>query len=276
MITTVNRTNTVSTQVDRAIDFAPVGEDIIAFRVTSKTTRTTQRGNGKPKKKTTTKVEEGFTSKKGLQSFLDGKVDQMPEAHETRGLRMVNDAYLEVLRYRGWLSLPDDPDRAHLFKGMAEVNTPLTHLEQGMPLTNIIQIEGSTQMVFDIEDQPLPVAILINGVGNGFMIEDYNRQKVREILEARDDVTTHKLPGVGDRVLWVWNPSPEAMRALWDQCCSYEGGRYPSTLKHRAIFDLDLLGLRAGGAAKYDSYYGRYEQVNRDEDDDNYEVGIDF
>lgn len=35
---------------------------------------------------------------------------------------------------------------------------------------------------------------------------------------------------------------------------------------HKAAFDLDILGLRAGGAAKYDDYYSDDESPSSDED----------
>lgn len=68
---------------------------------------------------------------------------------------------------------------------------------------------------------------------------------------------------------FVWKPTREQYSKVWEaaKVVTRKGG-YPSTEMHRCIFELDMLGLRAGGAAKYDSYYKDDEAPASHDDED--------
>ena len=53
---------------------------------------------------------------------------------------------------------------------------------------------------------------------------------------------------------FLWKPSVEDYRKLWEACKATKT-TYPSTNMHQCIFELDMLGLRGGGAAKHNDYY---------------------
>lgn len=74
-------------------------------------------------------------------------------------------------------------------------------------------------------------------------------------------------PGCSECLSFFYYPSDDDMIAIWDKCKSYES-KYPSTMFRQAIFDLDLLGLREGGAAKFDDYNKSVEYAENYDDND--------
>jgi hypothetical protein len=50
---------------------------------------------------------------------------------------------------------------------------------------------------------------------------------------------------------------------MWKQQQAY-GTTYPSTKRFQAMFDLDILGLRAGGAAMFDTFHASKDDSNND------------
>jgi hypothetical protein len=55
---------------------------------------------------------------------------------------------------------------------------------------------------------------------------------------------------------FVFRPAPEDIPVIWQKQCSY-GTKHPMSKLYVALFDLDMLGLRAAGAAKYADFFGR-------------------
>ena len=66
---------------------------------------------------------------------------------------------------------------------------------------------------------------------------------------------------------FLWKPSVEDYRKMWDACKATKTS-YPSTNMHQCIFELDLLGLRAGGAAKHDDSYKDDRDTSSDDEED--------
>lgn len=99
---------------------------------------------------------------------------------------------------------------------------------------------------------------------------------MEKILSKRKDVFLHLDPysdkviqrvpgynqdyGCNHYISFLWRPSVKDYRKMWKKCQELAEENlinyHPSTLKHQAVFDLDLLGIRE--ASLYDSYYGLY------------------
>lgn len=257
----IKRINSKVETIDRTVEYANVADNVAAYRVTNKIVITRKRGhNGKLRCEDLVRVDCGFGSVTGIKEFLAGRVEIIPEPEGPFSFSMVNSQYLEILKLQGWLSLPEDPERKRIFEGMAEIKDPLAHLERGLGSETIIKFAGAN-IVFDLNDKPLPVAMMI---GDGMYMSlslDYDEDMVHKILKERNDVSVYKAP-YGKKV-FVWNPSVKDYRLMWDRCKSLEGASIyslGSLKKYHAIFDLDLLGLRAGGASKYDEFLGRLSE----------------
>lgn len=70
---------------------------------------------------------------------------------------------------------------------------------------------------------------------------------------------------------FYWTPTQEEATAIVEQASQYSNG--VSSKAWRAVFELDLLGLRAAGAALYHDYSGSREYDPAYEDDDEHDNG---
>ncbi len=66
---------------------------------------------------------------------------------------------------------------------------------------------------------------------------------------------------------FVWAPSVEDFRHVWSVAEAY-GGSHPWSDRHQAMFDTDVLGLRAGGAARIKAFFDQPDVGWRHEDED--------
>ncbi len=158
---------------------------------------------------------------------------------------------------------------------------------------DIVRFDNASKMAFTLDGAVLPKAILFDPDYGRITDQTYDVKLAAEHLLARDDVVLFKHSPFGgwgrgvaktvkaaigtapieqhdedvdyDAALcFLWRPNFEDSQNLWAQCQSY-GGLHPSTEIHRAVFDADLIGLRAAGAAKGSDYW--YSEPEEDEDD---------
>jgi hypothetical protein len=256
---------------EKAVDYEVVGEGLVVYRMTTKTT------SGRRKAKTT--VTEGITSQAGLSAFRDGAVT-MPGYSKNFVPVFGNVEFRDHIRRHGWLD-------AEVYKSFKDLDKdPYTRFVAGeFHAEDIVFIEGSSHMVFDVERKPLPCAILFDYISAHMDNSRYDLPKALAILKARDDIRfeaesswdkageVSRIPSYNadkDRnacLKFVWMPSVEDYRRMWAKCAEYET-KYPSTERYRAVFDLDLLGLRAGGAALCNDFYASVESKRKGDRDD--------
>lgn len=132
----------------------------------------------------------------------------------------------------------------------------------------LVKLDNSANMVYNESGEVLPVAIHCDYITHQMNNGSYDMTRLLEILEARDDIhfITDGVEPVpyynssadcSSYVAFWWQASVEDYRRMWARCKKI-GGAYPSCSFAQAIFEEDLLGLRAGGAAKYETFSGRY------------------
>lgn len=178
-----------------------------------------------------------------------------------------------------------------------------THFQNGGSVDDLVIMDTSSHALFDRHGDPLPVGVLFDYISNGRITNcNYNLEKAAEILLARPDVdvwahkggwkndeadevrvegkrtgkvrvattveeAVFKIPyynardGRTNSLYFIWKPSREDYKAVLEKA-----GKRGLLEFHKAVFDLDMLGLRAGGAAKYDDYYKDDETHSGDED----------
>ena len=155
----------------------------------------------------------------------------------------------------------------------------------------IVRVAHDCHMVFDRNGTPLPVAIQFDYISNGGITDGrFDLVKLAKHLLKRRDVLIYEPQGLrktevdtdllaktvedaiaevpyynrergcSHTIYFMWQPTRDAYRKMWDKCLQLNK-KSPSTVKHQAIFDLDLLGFRRAGAAYFDNYYEsrRYE-----------------
>lgn len=142
-----------------------------------------------------------------------------------------------------------------------------------------------------------PHAVFFDYISNGRVSNlTYDLNKLVSHLMSRSDVRFHQVNGwrgepdpmrhtkntaevIGaipsynaddektQTVSFIWTPSQEDLRRIWEMTGA-ESGEYALSGLHKLIFDQDLLGLRACGAALCDDYY-----ADRRADDNDPECG---
>lgn len=122
------------------------------------------------------------------------------------------------------------------------------------------------RMVFDLDAQPLPVVVRCNYIDGRFDNAHYDLKKAVEILNSRKDIfdTPVKIKEIpcpynssfrNKYIEFRWAPSLEDYRKMWQRCLELSKPEHETIWnpKYKAIWDLDLLGLRS--AALFDDYY---------------------
>lgn len=257
----------------KKIEYVNITDDIIIYRVTAETKKN-QEDLG-------SHVTEGITSLKNLDSLKNGLT---PRYSSELTAAVGTKSFLEEVRDFGW-------HRDSIYELIDEAaKYPLAKYELGcVTPDDIVFIENSSHHMYDSKMQPLPVAMRFGYIQGLMDNTRYDLEKALTILKARADVRFENedrwvddpasilsIPGYncdGKRnryISFTWTPEVDDYRAMIARTLVI-GGKYPSTNKHQAAFEIDVFGLRAGGAAKYDTYYGSdretYEENEEEYDD---------
>lgn len=148
---------------------------------------------------------------------------------------------------------------------------------------NLVNIDHGGHMLFDDAGGVLPTSIPFSYISGNFRDGAYDMDKALAILENNPSVIPfgskkltiqevpyyNRSPGCSTHIQFSFAPSQAEMTAIWDWAVA-KGTKYPSTILHAAVFSLDLLGLRAGGAALGTTYGYTKEYPVTEEDDSDY------
>lgn len=264
----------------------------VVYRLTTTKVTTTTRPGAKPREDRKEVVREGLCRKGLLTAFLQGKADSLAchiwrkDGEDLRGgaLCYVSDELLHFLQFRGADWLPEERNAYYAKHGelgppRPEVSDePFTALTEGGSFDNVAYIDWGNHQAWDRQERALPVARSFSYISARMHNGCYDLERAAAILQARDDVVLfakrwgdrliHTIPHYNatssqtHHLSFLWQPTAEDCRKV-EARCQEIGGKYPSTNWRKAVFDLDLLGLRAGGAAKYDDFWGN----DKDEDE---------
>ena len=288
---TTKRTTSRVIQVteSREVETRPVeGTDFHLYRATINR-ETTTRG---AREVTKTIVFEGVATEQMIDTFLTTAQVTM-HSHATvlrdgnqSAIVAVRPEALEALRQYGWCDWGLDAKKPRGIQAPDFIlKAPLTAVEKGEPVV-VFEMYGAAHRAYTLDGTPLPVCTFF-GYTPGYMAADrYDLEKAIEILKARSDIRfvspgtrgrsgdksalTHFSYGHGpDHLVFHWIPETETYLTVHAQAMTYragEGKGFAGTDMARAVFDLDTFGLRAGGAAKFDSFW-EYEKPWTDEDE---------
>jgi len=174
---------------------------------------------------------------------------------EEKQIQIVSNGFLEVAQKKGYSDAWDKKKR---------IAAPFDmFLDKKITKDNFILSDWSSYMIFDLDGSPLPCAIYMDYIEAGLSNGRYDLVKAKKILEKRNDIDGLILTdvpyyncssGCSKYIRLIWQPSKKDYQKMWEKCLSYKT-QWPSTTMAHAIFDLDLLGLRKGGAAYFDEFY---------------------
>jgi hypothetical protein len=161
----------------------------------------------------------------------------------------------------------------------------------------LVKVDTGSHMLFDRYGAALPVGINFDYISHGGITEGrYDLKKLAAHLLSRDDVQIFprkegwrtdqcdkegratqvdqcitNIPyynserGASQTIYFRWAPTKEVYQRMWAHCLKKKK-QYPSTYMHQAIFELDLLGVRACGAALFDDYHKSTRYNSREDD----------
>lgn len=174
---------------------------------------------------------------------------------------LVDKELLKEISTWGWGGQEDDYACWNTF---IETNPYVDVVAPTSDSMQLVLVDTSAHMVFDGNLQPLPVAQRVDYVSWGFDNRTYDLDKAFDILKDNPHVSglqRSRIPhynqdaGRDETLSFTWTPDAETYRRAWE-CCKTLSTEYPSTRFAEATFKLDLFGLRAGGAAKGNTYFG--------------------
>ena len=211
---------------------------------------------------------EGFAAPESINSFIDHKVAEIAFDPKFKLMPMsfIEDTHklgfaAALERAENWLSAAN--------QGYAKL------IEEEFTLSNLVQIDFGSHMLFDHEGQILPKAFTFNYINGEIKDGRYDLAKLIELLKDDPRVTPlfekrtshlqqdpgvlsiHQVPsynvspGCNAYVPFLFSPTKEDMQKMWEKAKSYQT-IYPSTKLVEAMEDLDILGLSAGGATRFD------------------------
>lgn len=250
-----------------------LGGGLHAYKVLTQVSHAKREGSGYamalPQAETTT--SQGVIDDANLAKALAG------EPYKASRLILAEDALIEHLRLWGFQDGPDRDGYEAFNKKNSDAYDALR--DDASLVEKLIRIDVSSHTAFDRNGLPLPVATFFSYMDGEFDEEHYDLGKAAEILLARDDVhvfpksegwrddpnregraetvaqAISRIPGYNagegrtQTIHFAYRPSVEDYRRVWDKAASY-GGKAPGTNRRRAIEDLDMLGLKAGGAIR--------------------------
>lgn len=261
-----SRTTSLDVRVERSLSYIQVEGDLYAYKLTY-THRLPESTPGSISVNYKDKESQGFAKLSALQDFLDNKVDDLVK--ET-GLHLVKAEFLQMAQKESYVTA---------IEHYAPLSKPYYEFAQSeVPPDLVVRIDHSGYMLFDRHGNVLPTAMYFNYMCGQMGEDTYDLDLAVEILSKdlriatvdpstrRGDICETKLryydipyynsePGRTKTLSFTFSPTKEDMVVLWEKAKSLST-KYPSTEFHRAVFELDMLGLRAAGAAKHDSFYG--------------------
>lgn len=233
-------------------------------------------------------VTQGFIAKGELAKMRQGESCKLRD-----DLSLVLPEGREIMRTRGYVYTLSN-EIATRFNDELVRRDCYDAFERGdVTVDDVIRFEHASHMLFDRHGQVLPVAIRFDYIEAHVNNSRYDLEKAAKILLARDDITIFPVKRYRDEpdydgvaktveeavasipyynaergrnrtITFRWTPRVEDYRKMWAECLRL-GGRYPSTNRYHAVFNLDLLGLRAGGAALCDDFY---QDVRSEQDEE--------
>ena len=248
-------------KIDKNLQTLSVNKDTLIYKVDTTTILQSQDDTVRPKaNKKSESSYQGITNQKDIDNFISGESDFISDL----ALSLVSPRLLENSRLFGY---PFTWQEKNLKKEIEEDISykPFDdYIEKDE--WKVVKLDSYNKMIFDIDNEVLPVAVYFNYIMGGMTNAKYDLAKAEKILSKRndikfisdnhiEDIPYYNTNRYSNKCLeFMWQPTIKDYKKMW-KCCNELNKQYPSTAIHTAVFKLDLLKLRAGGAVLYDGFY---------------------
>jgi hypothetical protein len=262
-----SRTETLQAELSCTVDTYALGEGLVAFKIT-RSAQAAAPVTAMFVRQFAETVHEGLAKEADIAAFLEGTATRI---EVLKGLGLFDSLLPKLMQELGFsagLAATDDKISSALQE------QPFTQFVSGQAsLEQLVRLDISNHMLFDRHGEVLPVALYFDYIEAAMRDGRYNLERAAEILKKDSRVrfiaekpqqdpteVIHEVPyynaepGKTKYLQFLFMPTEADQRQLWKQQQSY-GTKSPSLEKFHAVFDLDMLGLRAGGAALQDSFF---------------------
>lgn len=246
------------TRLQQSLRYVEVEGDLCLFKHQISVIPEADSGTGLP---FTGSCRQGITKKQAIEDFLSG-TSSVIKSPDTPELVYVSPEVLEMAAKKGFMEVLRSTQ-----PGLMQ--SIFDRYEAGeFDLNCLVAPNYSAELLFDRKGKILPTAIYFGYLSGNFNNGAYHLKKALATLKSDSrvapvpgkDFAISEIPyynaerNYDKQIEFVFQPTQEDMRAIWDYCTK-TFKEYPSTHRHEAIFDLDLLNLRKSGAALYERYY---------------------
>lgn len=247
---------TIAVQEKKVLEYVNVTVDLCVYRLTLDRTSSDDFVhpvfmNGL--KKT---VQEGFAAPGSISRYLSGEAASVEMAPD---VSLMPAGYAKLMNDWGF-SLHYLPEKEKSKVDTSPYTDPYHQLvEKGVSENQILQMDYSSHMAFDRFGTVLPLAYGCDYIDANLTNEFFRLRDALRVLKNDPRMYFSEKGGIVDIPYYnasesassfisaLFRPTAEDAILLWAKQKSYKT-KYPSTLRARAIHDLDMLGLRAAGA----------------------------
>jgi hypothetical protein len=265
---------TVQQTVTRTLLTYPVSDKVVAVKLDTLTAHPDGRqALGLPAQNGEQSVQF-FAKLSDVKKFAAGKIDALPDL----GYCLVTPEILEYLSKNGWFNNDEGYALAKEFPAAYD-----TFAEGKGDAELVVKLDFSNNLAYFLNGDMVPTGIRFNYIDGRVRNDTYHLDKAADCLLNNPQVNLGAAKTAAEAIVpipyynctpgshsslvaFVFSPTRDQMQALMAKAKSYKS-RYYSTELRRAIFDLDLLGLRAAGAAKYTDFW----ESDKDSDEDSAE-----
>ena len=216
------------------------------------------------------KTQRGFARPADVVAFLDENTATIPAI---ANMYLVPRSFKEQVRTVGFGQATINA--GSVLQNMADLSAQFQ--AGNLDLDDIVILDIGSHRLMDRHGTILPSAIAFSYIDGGMKDGCYDLEKALVILANDARVSAYGTPstrkgavdaaplsiegvpyynaggGCSQTITFMFAPTAEDMKVIYEKSSSYSTD-HPMARLHRAVFDLDLLGLRAGGAAKFDNF----------------------
>lgn len=166
--------------------------------------------------------------------------------------------FRNILRMEGWYGDAINDEKMI-------VRQPLTALENDEEF-EVIKLLPDNHQAVDLDGTHIPVCVRFDYIGGNIDNKHYDLKRLVQILGDRDDVTIELKHGRAVQPIEYYNADEERhhyVAFLWhprqddyERVMSISVRRRSFSGIAKVVFDLDMFGLRRGGASKFKDFYG--------------------
>lgn len=284
-----SQVSSIPLELCQRLDYFALSDELVAFKLEWEPVFQVERVPASVQKCLPIGVKQGFADVRAMAAYAAGRCSAYTRkaAAAEAGIRysaeelkvepsasfsLVPLSYLEFVQAKGFTAGAEAEEATDAERmGLYEHHAYDFLRDAKASLNQVVRIDYASHMLFDMSGQPLPVAMPFGYIDGRICDGRYDLERLVEHLRADPRVRfmneaspLHLVPyynvspGCSQHVPFVFSPTAQDMQNLWPVMCQ-KNRKYPSVARYEAMFELDVLGLRAAGIARFAGFHDSQE-----------------